>query len=415
MTLALRYHWQGRGHREPLPPLHLLTSPPDGGFHTWVVPVALELDGLTLIGWISGTGHVRCARYDAAAQLLEGPYTIHANFQIDAHDPPALLRRTSDQRLLALYSLHNAGTINLRTSTSPNDPSSWGSATNLDTQLGGSRYTDYALHQLTSEADDPIYLWVRDEPTAGTDSRWRYAKSLDQGASWGPLVTVYRVANARSYLTSCSDGLGRMHFIVTNGGTTVSGEGYTGFTALGHFYYDGGEFYRSDGSAMGSPPFSFASTSLVYAGTKSVFMTGVVLDANGYPVVASSDVIAGENRYVYHRWDGAAWNSTDLGSAGGGYAYNQGGELQGYGAQVDDGDPDVVWALVKHGAYPELFRLHTPDGGNTFTRLLVPGASSLQTAVVPVRGAQAGLRAAWLHGTWTHYTNWSMGIKGVGG
>lgn len=418
MTLAgIRHRWQGRGFVEPIPVVRQITGAPEGGFHNWVVPAARELpDGTTIIGFVNGSsGSVRVVRYDAATGAIWGPYNVHAGFQVDAHNPPALLPRLSDGRILAAYSRHNDNPFNVKVSTNPLDVSSWGAATALDPMLGGTRYTDMSLHQLDAETGDPIWLVYRDEPSAGTDSRWCRSRSLDDGATWSAQQILFRQPSTRSYMTTVSDGQGRIHFVVTNGGSTSGG--YSGFTAIGHFYYEAGAYFLSDGTPIvPSPPFSFANVSLVYHGTStSVFMENVSLDAAGLPVIAIGETKAGGALAVrYARFDGAAWSSTELAEIGAGYQYNAGGAFGAYGGCIDDGDPDVAYVLVQQGSYPEVFEYRTADGGATFrSRRLSSGSSSLATALIPVRGRTTGLRAVYLFGSWTHYTNWSMGIRAI--
>jgi hypothetical protein len=404
MTFALRSLRAG-GITSPVLAGMTLTAAPIGGFNPWTVPNAVYANGKTYFGWVNGSsGDVGVASYSDTG-VLAGPYTLHAAFEADEHIPPALLVRDSDQRILAFYSKHNNVPFNLKISTNPSDVSSWGSATDLDSQLGGTRYTDYQVHQLLAETNDPIYLFYRDEPSAGTDSRWCYSKSTDGGATWATQTILYRQASSRSYFISWSDGAGRIHFLASSTGAG---------THWGHFYYDGGAYYNSAGVNIGSPPFDYTDLTEVWNGNPAAAMN-IVLDSSGYPVVAlwETEGDGVTHNAWYLRWDGSAWNQTEVAGDTGGYAY-EAGSSNAYDAAIDDGDPNVMYVIQDVGSQPELFRYQTADDGATFSsQQLTSGSSSLQRRITTVRNRGDVLRALWLSGSWTDFNDYSMGILGT--
>lgn len=388
-----------------------LASSPNGGGSNWTLPRAIHLaSGHTLVGWVDGSGNIECRTVEDGTGTLGSIATIHASLETDAHNSPAFLRRASDGRILCVYSKHNAVPINLKISTTPDDPTAWGSATDLDSALGGTRYTDYQIHQLASGT---IYLIYRDEPSAGTDSRWCYSTSTDGGATWSAQTIFYQVSGQRSYVVSWSDAT-TIHFIATNGGST--GGGYSGFTALFHFTFDGTTWRQSDGTSMGSPVFDFADATEAYVGTASVFMENIALDADGYPRVAGTDVIGGDPHAIALAWTGSAWVSADLGSVGTGYQYNTGGDFQAYGSCIDVADADRLWVIRDDaGAQPEVFLYRTSDGGASWGgHQVTDGSTGLVAVVCPVRDGVDTLMAFAMNGSWTGYTSWSMGLIGIG-
>lgn len=377
------------------------------------MPRAIRLPtGEVLIGWVDGSGNIECALFDEETATLGTIRTIHASFHVDAHDSPAFVRRASDGRLLALYSLHNSVPFNIRISTNPDDPSAWGSATNLDSQLGGTGYTDYGFWEIGST----LRAIYRDEPVPGTDSRWCVSScaSSSPTTGWAAQTILYRIAGERSYVTTFLDAArGRIHFVATNGGAT--GGGYTGFTALFHWYWEAGVYRKSDGTSMGSPPFDFTDATEAYVGTESVFMENIAVDEDGYPIFCAIDVIAGNPSVVYRRWNGSAWQGSVVADVGTGYSYNFGFDPQAYGDCVDVSDPDALWVIREVAGNSELWRYRTSDGGLTFSGLPVTsGSSDLQITPFPVHGGSDVLRVLWSIGSWTHYDNWSMGLRGAG-
>jgi hypothetical protein len=392
----------------PVPPsVVTLTSAATGGaMSPWNIPCATVIDGKAWISYVDGSGNLEIVTYDGST--VGGPYTLHAALQEDAHNGPAFARRASDGKVVAIYCRHNDTPINVRVSTNPDDPSAWGSATDLDSQLGGTRYTDVQLYELS---DGTLFLFYRDEPSAGTDSRWCYSTSTDGGSTWAAQTILYRINSTRSYVISWkAPGSDLIHFVATNGAST-------GFTKLGHFRMDGLTLARtkSDGTSIAaSLPLGFADLTEVYSSAGSgVFFTNIAL-ASGNPVVGVREDSTMD--VIYARWSGSAWASTVVANGGTGYEYSGTGTgFAAWGHAVDDGDPDVMWVLRDTGGFPELWRYRTEDGGATFSGLQVSsGTGQDQQTVIPVRNPQSWLRAVWQVGTWDNYNaNIAVGIKGV--
>jgi hypothetical protein len=396
----------------PLPTASALTSAPNGGNNPWTIPGALyhATPNKTFITYVDGSGNVEGIEYDHATDTLGGPYTIHSGFHVDAHDSPSILRRASDGKFLAVYSFHNSTPINIKVGNTANSLNGWNLATNLDSQLGGSRYTDAAIY----EENSLLQLFYRDEPSAGTDSRW--CRSTCDPASpttgWAAQQIIYRIASTRSYMISCHDDAnGRIHFIVTNGASS-------GFTKLGHFYLNvaAGTYHQSDGASMGSPPFNFTHVTQLYSGSANVFASNVVVDGSGHPVVAFQDTVSGDIRYIYGRWNGSAWLTTYVVSAGTGYEYNGSGTgFAAYGECIDDGDPNRYWLIRDVSGQSEIFLYTTANGGASFTsEQVTTGSTALQTQMICVRNPHTDLRVFWQRGTWTTYTNWNVGLVAAG-
>lgn len=287
----------------PSPGSFALTAAPNGGNNPWTVPSAVHVAGTTYFGWIDGSGNLECAEYTAG--MLAGPYTIASAFNTDAHDSPAFVRRASDGKWIAFASKHNTGTMDVWVSTNADDFSSWTGPTNLDSQLGGSRYTDYQVF----ERSGVLTLFVRDEPTAGTDSRWLRSttSSATPTSGWSVLQNTYRVAGTRSYAITAYDSIqDRLHLIATNGAST-------GFTKLGHMYRDmtAGTWHKTDGTAVALTA-NFSSLTEIYSGTGPCFGINMWFDASGDPVVNGWDGMD----YIYLRLTAGTWDSTVITDAG---------------------------------------------------------------------------------------------------
>jgi len=381
-----------------------LATAPNGGNNPWVNAGSIQYAGTTIVGWVDGSnGNLECLTRNETTGTLSSVTVITAAHEIDAHSAPGFLRRSSDGRILCMVSLHNGASIHLKISTNPDDVTAWGSAVNLDSQLGGTRYTDYQFVELS---DSSIFLFYRDEPSAGTDSRWCYSKSTDGGATWAAQTQLFKIASTRSYVILWKPlGSDLIHFATTNGASA-------GFTKIGHFRMDGLTLARtkSDGTTISaSLPLTFTDITTAYTGSSNVFPLNIAFDSSNNPVIAGWDNLT----YTYHRWSGSAWTNTSIVACGTGFEYNGPATgFQPWGTAVDDGDPNVVWLMVDTGGNPSWWRYVTANGGTSFTGTLIGAVSGKVHTVVPVRHP-AKLRAYAPFGTWTDYNNYSCGESGV--
>lgn len=367
----------------------------------------------TYMTYIDRSGNIEGIEYNHATGTLGGPYTIHASFEVDAHSSPAILRPSTGTfagRFFAVYTRHGTSIFNIKVANTADSMNGWNLPTPLDSKLGGSTYTDPQLY----EEDGLLQMFYRDEPVPGTDSRW-CRSTCDPSlptTGWAAQSQIYRIAGTRSYMLSCHDPAnGRIHFIVTNGANQS-------FSKLGHFYLDVADntYRKSDGTEItATRPYNFSHVTEAYSGT-TAFPWNVVVDDDGFPVFAARETVGSDLRYIYARWDGAAWSSTNVASAGTGYEYGGAGSGHiAYGAAVDDSDPNNLWLIKDVSGQPELFLYTTADGGATFDDTQVTtGSTALQTQVICIRNAHTDLRVYWMRGTFTHWTNWNTGLMGAG-
>lgn len=402
VSLARRLLLSGGSSAIPLPSLDALTSSPNGGNNPWMVPGAYRYGDVVVGGYVDGSGSVECFTYTESTATVGGPHTIHASFETDAHTSPALIRRSSDGKILAFYCLHNAGTLNLRVSSSADDPSAWGSATNLDSQLGGTRYTDLQVHELS---DGTLFLFYRDEPSAGTDSRWCWSTSSDGGSTWAAQTVLYRINSTRSYVISYKDPASdRIHFVATNGASS-------GYTKLGHWRMDGLTLARtkSDGSTISaSLPLTFTDVTEAYSGSGDVFMSHIAFGSDGHPVFVGWEALD----YIYRRWTGSAWTGSVIAACGTGFSYNNDSSYQPWGIALDDGDPNTVWLMRDSGGNPSAWRYRTTDGGASFGGQNLGATGGEVHTMIPVRNP-GSLRAYYPVGSWTDYVTWACGLTGI--
>lgn len=390
-----------------------LSAAPDGGWSWFGDPRAIQYNGVVYYGFARGTnGDVVVRTYTEATGVTSSAVMLHAGLNRDDHAVPSLFVRDSDHKLLAFYSVHDGPAMYLRVSTNSldSDPTLSGgfaAEVNLDSSLGGSDYTYPVPIQLLAETDDPIYLFYRSIP-AGNPARYDlvYSKSTDGGATWPSPVAVSTIN--RSYWKIIQNGNDRVDFAVT------SSHPFYAVGIIYHFYYSGGSYYQSDGTAMGSPPFATSDMTLVYDGTPNKsWVWDIAIDADGHPVILLATFPSStDHRYRYAHWNGSAWATNQIVAAGT-YIPTAGPEVYySGGINFDKADPRVVYASVQNGSGRwDMYRYQTADEGATWTsRDLTDSGKNIRPAAV---WNAAAVKALWMTGTYTTYTNYNTATTGT--
>jgi len=397
MTLR-RMLLAGGGSSFVLPPVAFqFTSPPNGGWPA--LSGAFYAGGLTHFGWIDGSGNIEAATYDHATQTVGSIATIRASLGTDHHNSPDLLRRSSDGRIVAVYCAHDGPTIFRKISTNPDDISAWGSEASLDASLGGSQYTYPRLFELSSESK--LYLTYRD--VSGGAGRLCFSTSSDDGDTWAAQTVLFSVAGKASYTRAISNGVDRLDFVATDG----SG----GTTSAYHWYYEGGSYYKSDGTLISaSPPFGTADVTKIYDGASAGVRYAAALITNGGLPVAGLVTQPGgspPNDYRYLRWTGSAWDDHLIVGSG----HDPGSPMFEGGFALATADLAYISRYVS--AQWQVFRYTTSDDGATWSAMQLTSTTDPSFYPIPIRDYGSGLRALWLSGpTFTSQTNFSLAIYG---
>jgi hypothetical protein len=373
-------------------------------------PRAVYYNGYTYYGYISNTGHVTIHRYINATQVNGLAVVLHTNLGIDDHNAPSFLIRDSDKRIMAWYSAHSGPKMYQRISTNPEDVSTWGAETDLQPSLLGSEFSYPDTIQLTGEANDPIYLFWRN-PYDGTSQAWWYSKSTNDGATWAARTMLFKVENKSAYMKVVQNGADRIDFVVTDE------HPYYSDPSIYHFYYQGGNFYKTDGTAIGhGPPFDETDPTKVYDGVAGnpAWLWDIAIDGSDNPIITFATFpTTSDHRYQYARWTGAAWDVHEITAGGGGFGTGVGEEYYSGGVVLDHSDPQIVYLSKVVAGKWEIYKYTTADGGANWANAAVTtGSSSKNIRPVVVRDHGANLTVLWLYGTYTTYLNYSMSIYG---
>lgn len=365
--------------------------------------------GKSIFGTVTNSGSARIVAYDHASGVATS--TQVGVLGADQHNSPCVLRRSSDGRYVAAMCNHTGAQMWVTISDNPDDSTAWGETVNVDSQLGGSGYTYPALFQLGDETNDPIYMFYRVQD--GIEN-WCISSSTDGGDTWSTLTNLSFGTRyyARVYKTSES----RLDFAITDGSYAED------FASMYHFYYEGGDYFATDGTQLaGSPPFDVTDFTLIYDGSTSGarFPNSIVNDGSEIAVVFMAQTgtptnhVGEDGDYIYCRWDGASWSAetivADVGATD--LEFTEGGVV------VDPADIDRV-ILSKRGAGGtgtwHLWEYVTADGGASWTPTQLTSTGDEDRYPWFVDGYQSGLEFIWQKGEFIDSLNFDAAVWGYG-
>lgn len=342
-------------------------SSPLGSWAPTMMNVALytSSNGRTHFGGGDNVGINRVWQYTHATGALVGTQVYDAGAQ-ESHRVPVLLRRASDGRLLTFYSHGTAlQEIAYRISTNPDDSTSWGAESLIAHGLG-SYYASYYLQpfQLLGETNSPIYLFFKSyvSPSASDFDQY-YVKSTNGGTTWSAPVKVIDGNGQRPYMVVTKNGEDRFDLLLSRGHPNEVPAGTNGAY---HAYYQGGSYYKTDGTLIGSTAFNVDAATSIFDGSAGQTFPLDIAIVSGKPVVLYQySVSRNDLRYVYAKWNGSAWVKTEfLASA----PFSVNFDLWiagGYGCLSADGLTAYVGRKVN--GQIEQWRYTTADGGSTFS------------------------------------------------
>lgn len=363
------------------------------------------------------SGSVLVGGYDRLAREPLTPFNLSSGFQTDDHDNPALLR-LGDGHLLAAYSKHPGDSFSRR-STAPENHASWAA------QVSTSATHSYAdLLQLSQEGGPAaapyggrVYLFSRH-----LTSYRQFRYSDDGGQSWTPDVQVFGAPDGRPYPKYYSDGAGRIDVLLTDGHPVE----VASVNSVYHAYYEGGNWYKTDGTLIRSmaavvagAPINPAEMTRVYdsaASGKRAWTWQIVRGAAGTltAVFAVFESLT-DHRYYAARWDGAAWAVSEVCTAGS-HLYAAEPYYSG-GICMDADSANTIYCVRESGGQWTLWRFVTPDhvewSGEQIVLAERPhrraGSALMMRPFKPV-----GENAIYIcRGRYTTYTNFRMWIERV--
>ncbi len=368
--------------------------------------------------------------------------------QLDDHNNPALLAK-QDGLLLSAYSRHISDQyFSYRTSnsTNPVTSASWNVEQNIPTSGAGMTYAN--LFQLPTEGGK-IYNFCRNQnfnPTIYT--------STNGGTNWSSpqlFIQAGSGGTVRPYMKYSSDNTQRVDFLYTDGHPRDIAN------SLYHLYYQGGAFYKTDGTLVknyaalpilhdsgerGSVIYQYNAADQAdpneWIPTGRAWCWETAYQSNGAPVsvfTVQRDNVTGPTSgvddriyYYYARWTGSAWQKRFIAQAGR-PLYAAEDDYAG-GICVDPVEPNVIY-ISSNAQNPfnladttnvtlsasqryELWRGVTADGGLTFAWSQITSNSAVDNLRPYVPRRNGGERCViWFRGTYASYTSYASSIVGL--
>ena len=219
----------------------------DGGWCWFENPRAIQHNHWLLIGSVS-SGHTQSARHGSVELIVHNTadqttavVTLHAAFELDDHDCPALHYRSSDHCYLATWAKHGTENTRYYRQSLPDSPLHW-QPTRTYVPSHSTQLTYSNLFYLSAER--LLYDFYR-----GLDASFKpsYSTSTDEGSTWqtgNVVIDVPLQFKHRPYVKYASNGVDTVHLVYSEAHPRDFDN------SLYHIYYRAGQLHRSDGTVI---------------------------------------------------------------------------------------------------------------------------------------------------------------------
>lgn len=364
------------------------------GARTWFnTPSTILVGGDIFAGAVSTGGNIVVGKSGVS------PVVLKTALQEDDHDNPGLLRRSLDGRILAAYCNHNgANNYYVHISTNPDDASAFGAASDIGSTLGTENWGYGNLVEVT----DGIFNFVRG--LNGATWTQGFSKSTDGGVTWSARTVWFGPGANRPYFQIVKNGANRFDIF---SGDANPDEGATG---IYHFYYSAGSWFKSDGTSIGSPPFTTSQFTQIWNGATVRSWAWDAKAYSGTPVIVYAtfpDTL--NHQYRYARWSGSAWVDNFV-CNGGSTIYAAPGSEDFYsgGICLDPDDINTIYCSRRVAGVHQLFKGVTANGGATWTLTQLTFGSVKRFRPQKLSGVSA---VTYLAGSYTTYTNFGTAVR----
>jgi len=371
------------------------------GVWTWFNdPRGLCYNGKTYLGWITSEGKIVVYQYNHLTGE-ENSFILNSNFEIDDHNNPAFTI-LEDGKIMAIYSRHylTRGSY-YRITENPEDITSWTSE-----KYVSSNYVTYANPFYLSD-ERVVYDFYR-----GGNGERKYATYNPSTDSWNSPKNLFVNGNNRPYIKYWSNDKDEIHFTVTNGHPNEI------INNIYHFYYKDGNFYKTDGTLIGSEsnlPLRPSDVTKAYDGssTNSWIWDIVVKDDIPYIVYTTYENM-NDITYRYAKWDPSIsqWKNyfiTNSNSAG---LYSSERHYAG-GIVIDNKNPNMIYVSIKVNGIFEIQKFITNDGGESWNKEDITfGSYKDNLRPYVIKNYNDNFDLVWFKGDYNTYINWDTDIYG---
>jgi hypothetical protein len=370
---------------------------PDGAWSFYSAPVAVYFNGTAerlYVGCHRGnweTSNVQKViqyTYSTGAIVETVVGTVDV---LDDHNNPALLVRSLDNRLIVFYTEHGTENIKWKISTNVEDATAWGTENNADPATADG-YTYCNPFELTEEGN--IYLFSR--ATGGANVGWGYTVSADDGASftgWTRLAgtTGSDAWGSVPYFRFWSNGVDRIDVAASTSQPGSEAGAHT--WRIVHFYYQDGNWFDSDGTDIGDPPFDVSEITEVYeaTGDDEVWITDLTYDESNRPHLVFHVFVAGSftNMDAYEgEFNGSTWATRKIVDDGGDWG------VDGYPGltALDPLEDDVAWVSRDVSGIFEIGKYRKTSGTWALETAITQSSTHHNVRPIVVKGCPLGKR-----------------------
>jgi hypothetical protein len=385
-------------------PAPAVTTLGEGSWCWFADPRAVELGGVTYVGWISWQGAITIAEYRPHIGLVASE--VIGNAYHDDHSSPSILIEP-DGRLTVFYSSHNGSRLYERTSTTPAEITSWGPRQAVPVGLAGKLGFTYPNPLLLPTEGDNLYLFWR-----GADWSADYATRTPAG-TWSKARRLLVVTGERPYLKADVRDGNQIGLAFTNGHPR---------NVLTSIYYaeiHHGSLWHASGrwiTRLSSGPISPSRADVVYDAQKTKvpgWEWDVAFTTTGHPVIVYATFPKpSKHLYWYARWTGSRWVSHLITHGGGSISPGRNEYEYSGGVALDHQDPSNLYLSRQVPGGWQIERWSTQDGGAHWTRqLVVPVGGADNVRPVVARGPTTEL--FWLHGDYNTYRTYRTSVEGL--
>ncbi|MCP4380380.1 MAG: VCBS repeat-containing protein [Hyphomicrobiales bacterium] len=396
------------------------TTISDDGAWSWFQDERAVLDDCTLyVGAAADDGvygRVTVSELDLPS-MTSVTHSLEASLLSDDHNAPSLLP-LPDGSVLAGITGHNEDQL-ARSARRDAQGIFWEPA-GANEQPQRTSYTNLHPHGGPGGVVNLVRAEGRDPSILST---------TDGGRSWTDIGRLFQTDDSQwAYVKYATEG-DRLHVLATPAHPNQSPEAQGAY----HGYVQDGVVHRSDGSvvgALGSPMVPTDLTPVVVPPDEAKAWLADFHVIGGVPTAAltihDDDLVAGEVRYAHARWDGSAWVTVDLATAGSALYPGQPAYRGGVTLDPDDSSrlyissdvhPTTGEPLVSVGdglVHWEIFEALTSDGGATWNwdPITVDSVVDNLRPIVPATGPTLE-SLLWFRGSYFTYRSFITEVVGL--
>lgn len=382
----------------------------DGAWSWFADPRGIRYDGAhkrTYVGWVAQDGDVKVSAYDHVT-LSRTTVVLASKLSVDDHANPAI-QALPDGRLRVFYSAHYGDFMYYRTTRNPEDITSWDAPLTIPVNSPGTNGYTYP-NPIHLSAERTSYLFWR-----GGNHNPTFSTQADGATTWSPARTLVFVSGQRPYVKYDTNGTDTIHFAFTNA--------HPGAAANVNIYYAAyraGGIFRANGTRIASLGTAIAPSqaNTVYDTSRKAWVHDVAIDAAGRPVIVfASFASTTDHRYMYSRWTGTRWQTSEITAAGGSISLDGKEPYYSAGITLDHENPSTVYmSRLVSGIY-EVETWKTADGGATWSRQAVTSGDTVNNVrpisprgFIPFSG---DMSVVWIRGIYNSYVDYKTSITTI--